>query len=553
VTALFLLGAAAFAAAYCQAPLYYSNQNQYFLHGLARAGVGLLGEDWLANTLDPTPVFSALVAFTARHLHPWAFHLYYALLFGVYGAAMLGLFASLVGKEVAAARWPVFVALFLAAHAALPRWCSYRWLGYDYPWFLQSGLAGQYLLGAVFQPSAFGALLVAALCLFARGRPFLAAACCGAAATVHPTYLLSAGLLTLGFLAGLLREGAWRRALALGAWSLALVLPVLAYTAAVFGPTSPEAFAEAQSLLVNFRIPHHSRPDRWWDAVAAAQVGWVVLALLLCRGTRLLTALGVPFLAAALLTLAQVATGSDTLALLFPWRVSAVLVPVATAVVLSRLAALPLPLPRVAADVGSALVVLGLVAGGVWVSATRQAFYTAEEERGVVDFVRASREPGEVYFVPVAVLKSTARGSLSTDFKPLRDKRLSDQVVPVDLQGFRLAAGVPIYVDFKSIPYKDVEVLEWHARLEKAQAVQKQLREGPLPEALAELRRLGVSHLIVPARLKPSDEALGRAVYDDDYYAVYRLPSRAGGRSHSRSRRSQGVAAGRAAAYPALR
>src|SRR5690242_11985782 len=119
--ALFLAGTAVFAAAYCQAPLYYSNQNQYFLHGLAEAGVGLLREDWLANTRDPTPAFSALVAFTARHLHPWAFYVYYALLLGVYGAAMLGLFASLAGQQAAAARWPAFVALFLAAHAALPR------------------------------------------------------------------------------------------------------------------------------------------------------------------------------------------------------------------------------------------------------------------------------------------------------------------------------------------------------------------------------------------------------------------------------------------------
>ena len=52
----FLLVACVFSLAYGQAPLYYSNQNQYFLHGLAQAGVGHLHEDWLANTVDPTPV-----------------------------------------------------------------------------------------------------------------------------------------------------------------------------------------------------------------------------------------------------------------------------------------------------------------------------------------------------------------------------------------------------------------------------------------------------------------------------------------------------------------
>src|SRR5438105_2669284 len=71
VFAVCLVIAAAFVAAYGQAPLYYSNQNQYFLHGLAQAGHGFLGDDWLARSLDPTPVFTALVAFTAAYLHPW--------------------------------------------------------------------------------------------------------------------------------------------------------------------------------------------------------------------------------------------------------------------------------------------------------------------------------------------------------------------------------------------------------------------------------------------------------------------------------------------------
>src|SRR5262245_50561360 len=90
---LFLLGTVLFAAAYTQAPLYYSNQNQYFLHGLARAGDGVLQEDWLANTADPTPIFSGLVAVTATFLHPWAFHVYYALLMGAYAGAAVLMFA----------------------------------------------------------------------------------------------------------------------------------------------------------------------------------------------------------------------------------------------------------------------------------------------------------------------------------------------------------------------------------------------------------------------------------------------------------------------------
>src|ERR1700753_4248889 len=100
----------------CQAPLYYSNQNQYFLHGLANGGVGFLKDDWLAGTRDPTPLFSGLVAVTVRWLHPWAFYGYYALLQGAYAWAMLGVFRFVAGEETARRRCPVFLFLLLLVH-----------------------------------------------------------------------------------------------------------------------------------------------------------------------------------------------------------------------------------------------------------------------------------------------------------------------------------------------------------------------------------------------------------------------------------------------------
>src|SRR5438067_8595838 len=193
--ATFLFWACVFAAVYCQAPLYYSNQNQYFLHGLADADVGYLRDDWLANTKDPTPLFTLLVAATARFLAPAAFYAYYVLLFGVYCASMVGLFSYLARDRDTPRLRLVFLALLLAVHSAVGRWASYRWFGVDYPWYLQAGVAGQYVLGAMFQPSAFGVLLVLSVCLFARGRPFLAVASACLGAAVHATYALGAGLL----------------------------------------------------------------------------------------------------------------------------------------------------------------------------------------------------------------------------------------------------------------------------------------------------------------------------------------------------------------------
>src|SRR5438445_11000945 len=84
-----LFWAAAFVAACGQPPLYFSNQNQYFLHGLAAAGRGDLGHDWLANTLDPTPAFSAGVGWLYTHAGEWAFYGVYAILQGVYFVSLV--------------------------------------------------------------------------------------------------------------------------------------------------------------------------------------------------------------------------------------------------------------------------------------------------------------------------------------------------------------------------------------------------------------------------------------------------------------------------------
>ncbi len=90
--------------AYGQSPLVSSNQNQYFLHGAARAGIGFLRQDWLAATADPTPVFSAIVEWTYRLLTPAAFHFEYLLLFGVYLAGLWLLADSAFGLRRSAGR-----------------------------------------------------------------------------------------------------------------------------------------------------------------------------------------------------------------------------------------------------------------------------------------------------------------------------------------------------------------------------------------------------------------------------------------------------------------
>jgi hypothetical protein len=247
----------------------------------------------------------------------------------------------------------------------------------------------------------------------------------------------------------------------------------------------------------------------------------MILGLILSRGTRLFVLLTVPFVLAVLLTLLQVATGSDTLALLFPWRVSAVLLPIATTVILSRLIAAA---PRLDGPVarGIVAVVVGVcVAGGVWIMASPQAFLSAEDEQPLYDHVRQERRPGQLYLLPVRG-PSRSRGSWSSDFQPLAHKNSNTGNIPIDLQRFRLATGVPIFVDFKSIPYKDTDVIEWRHRLEIAQSIQDAMKDGRLTEALTQLRHHHITHVVTRAAVRVKHPAFAE-VHEDPAYRVYRL------------------------------
>ena len=166
----------------------------------------------------------------------------------------------------------------------------------------------------------------------------------------------------------------------------------------------------------------------------------------------------------------------------------------------------------------SALGLAVVVVAGLWISVDRLAFQLDDDELELMEYVQQHSSPGEVYLLPVRVLVATTRGSLSSDFKPLGEKKQSGQVIPVNLQRFRLHARAPIYVDFKSIPYKDTDVIEWHRRLLLAQSLQERIDAGG---SVDELRGLGITHVVRPAGSLPVKGV--KKLYEDDSYRVYRL------------------------------
>ncbi len=522
-----IAGIILFCMAYSQAPLYYSNQNQYFLHGFTKAKLGYLEKDWLGNTTDPTPLFSGLICLSITWLNENIFYFYYAMLQGVFlSCAWIIYHRKNNNKPFEIGHYALFSAIFILINSAALRWLSYRLFDQDYPWFLQAGVAGQYILGAMFQPSNFGVFLLLGLSLFLVEKHISATVFTCLAGILHTTYLLGGAFIILGFQLYLVLDGKIKKAILIGILALLLVTPSVFYAAGNFQPSSSEGFKEAQEFLVKFRLPHHCLPQLWLDWVACLQILWIMLSLFLLRKQKALTVILVPFLLGALLTILQVVTQSNTLALLFPWRISSVLVPLATMIILSELLAYCNPfISRLKPFVPSVVLSIILALLGIAIPVFKAGFVIKENENGILAHIKTNKTIDDLYLLPVNVpnLASTTRGSLSSDFKPIGKKTTDTRIVPIDMQRFRLYAQAPLYIDFKAIPYKDADVLDWHRRLLLAQNWQKRLLDNKSPELLLEeLRAQKINHIVTNANVDLEQSEL-ELKFSDDHFKLWKI------------------------------
>jgi hypothetical protein len=266
-------------------------------------------------------------------------------------------------------------------------------------------------------------------------------------AIVHPTYLPAAAILTLSYV--LIRyqnKDRLTKIIPIAGLSLILVLPVILYMTVTFPETSPEIADKAKFLLIN-RISHHSLPEVWLNSVAWAQICIVIFAIYLVHKFQIFLILLIPFSLATSLTLVQAIIQSKTLAFLTPWRVSAFLVPISTALILAAFVCILFnqynPFLSHYRRIISGFFLAGLAAffivgiGDQLKELNREHSYDP-----VMEFVKQHKTANDLYLVP----------------------HTSGNFIP-----FRLQTGAPIFINQKSHPYKDTEVIEWHDRLMMAQ------------------------------------------------------------------------------------
>ena len=495
-----------FGLIYTQQPLFHSNQNTYFLHGLAHAGYGFLKYDWLANTTDTFPIFSALVKYTHLFLNIRMFYFYQLVIQGIYIVSLLGIANALVDLKSSKAKALVFLTIVFLIHSSAISEFLLNNFNLDQVWVLTTGVAGQLILGSYTQPSAFGVSLILSIYLFLKDKHYWAVVFSSLAALMHFSYMTGAAMITLGYIVIIAhKDRNFAKAALMGIIVLIIVLPNLLFVKSNFSPTSPEIWAKSLKIMMHSRIPHHADPATWFSTSVVAKAIIAITALFLIRKTRLFFVFLFTFAFIVVGSIAQIIGGSASLGMLFPWRISALLVPVSTVIIaanfcnylFSKCDSLLAPKNRLINALSYIIIVI-LLLGGIWKTRSDFIKLSTRTDLKMMNFVRANKEKDDVY------------------------------LIPLNMDKFRLYTGAPILIDYKSHPYKDSEVLEWHERAEIAQKFYDELENSPMisSEILQELiEHFSVSHIVVEFKGNVSNLTKLNEVYSDNYYKIFEVSS----------------------------
>ena len=318
------------------AQTFYSNQNQYFAHVIGPSSPRLQS-DWLVNTTDPYPVFTNFAKLVIEN-------------FGItgvmacaYGFTFLAVYAIFL---IARTQGPCLSNAQLALITTL--------IGLTIPLYRSelsalNGVAGQYLINRnnILQPSSFGVLLLLAFPLWhqviigqatnSRRTYFVALALTTVACTVHYTYLIVTFASAFGVIVATWSQKNWKLTSNISFTTLGVGIVVALFNPQIFkflGSTPEQDLAQRRFAFE--RIPNQTLITHWAKTdIVFAFVALVAILLLRSQANNVLMTWILVTSTIALGSAVVVwLTKSTQLALLFPWRVSVIVVPVALVAIL---------------------------------------------------------------------------------------------------------------------------------------------------------------------------------------------------------------------------
>ncbi|MCK5310972.1 MAG: hypothetical protein KAJ62_02610 [Desulfobacteraceae bacterium] len=275
----------------------------------------------------------------------------------------------------------------------------------------------------------------------------------------------------------------------------------------VFAPTSPEIFALSKEILAFTRIPHHSKVEIWFSGIIPwLQVLLLLLSLWLIRKNKFMIVLAICSIFCILLTTIQYFIGDAGLALIAPWRASVFLYPLSVIILLSYFFKKWLSKTHQGQNISLIICGLLVLASLLYNGYDYYDYYKGTINKNFKHNLLLEKRAVKVEHKDKVLKNNIVKKKKKSDNLPvldyIRKNGKSGQVylTHVKMHNFRLDSGMPQFVSWKSHPYKDVEVLEWHKRINVVnkifnkdqfycEAFQKMLQEYKITHLLIDIKK----------------------------------------------------------------
>lgn len=301
-----------------------------------------------------------------------------------------------------------------------------------------SGVAGQSVIDAGYQPASYGVLFFLGIYFFLIDKNFLSILLICISATFHPTYIIPSGFLVLGFSMYFFLYKKYSDLFKIILYYSILILPITIFVFFNFLNLDRETTILGQEILMK-RISHHADILYWFSYKDVISMIIFFISLILIRDkTKFFISLGILGFCSIFLSVIQYFLQNNGLALLFPWRSSVFLMPISSIIIISYL------IDKIKGKLLNKKKIIYSI------------FFLISIFFGLKSHVLENLNSN-----------FEKKISLSNEIKKYY-KKIDSLLVPIDTVSIRLNTGLPIFINHKHHPFKHDEIIDWNLRVKLA-------------------------------------------------------------------------------------
>ena len=444
------------------------------IHAIEIFGDNKLQNDWIASQTDHIPIFTYINYILIKLFSIKILYFVHFILLSLCALSLFliskSIYTNLEKSDFIIVWFTLFILIF-----------------HENSFF--SGVAGQSIIDAGYQPASYGVLFFLGIYFFLINKNFLSILLICISASFHPTYIIHSGFLVLGFSMYFFLFKKYSDLFKIFLYYSLFILPITIFVFFNFLNLDRDTTILGQEILMK-RIPHHADIHYWFSYKDIILIITFFISLILIRDkTKLFISLGIFGFCSIFLSIIQYFVEINSLALIFPWRSSVFLMPISSIIIISFL-----------------------------IDKFREKLLNKKKLIYVVFFSIS------IFFG----LKSHILENLNSNFEKKiflfnkikkYYKEIDSILVPIDTVSIRLNTGLPIFINHKHHPFKHNEIIDWDLRLKLASnfynAKNLDLQNQFLKEII-ELEK--ISHILFKkSQFYPECKDL---INDDDYILI---------------------------------